>query len=435
MKKEQPLPYTPAGWRRLPPTVRSLLGVRLLRSVGQGALIVDFALYLKALGWSATAIGSVLGAAGLVGALLIMLTGPLSDRVGRRSFLVGYETVSILLVGLLLLFPSTATLTVAAILLGFGRGANGAAGPFGPVEQAWLSQYVPRDDAGRIFSMDGAFGSWGMGLGALVAGLVPWWSRWLPGPGAYMPLFWLVLVISALNLWQIARLPDNRPQRPAAATPAASESPAVAQAPAEAPENDLAIRRRENRSMALLAAVNSINALGIGLFSPLLPLWFATRFGADPSSLGSIFGLSYVLNGVSSLITGELADRKGLVRTVVWVRLAGVLMLVAIPIVPSYGAAAALYVIRTFLNRGSAGIRQAFGVNLVRKHRRGLASSVNALSMRLPSSIGPSVAGWMLSMGWLSLPTFIAAGLQLAYVVLFGFAFRQRPAEGAEASA
>ncbi len=42
-------------------TTRSLLTIRFIRSVGQGALAVDFTLYLRALGWSAPAISAVLG--------------------------------------------------------------------------------------------------------------------------------------------------------------------------------------------------------------------------------------------------------------------------------------------------------------------------------------------------------------------------------------
>lgn len=48
----------------LQPTTRRLLLMRALRSIGQGALVVDFALYLHALGWSGTAIGLVLTAGG-----------------------------------------------------------------------------------------------------------------------------------------------------------------------------------------------------------------------------------------------------------------------------------------------------------------------------------------------------------------------------------
>jgi MFS family permease len=68
----------------LHPTTLRLLLARTLRSVGQGALVVDFALYLNALHWSAAAIGLVLSGGGLFGAALSLLVGSASDRLRRK---------------------------------------------------------------------------------------------------------------------------------------------------------------------------------------------------------------------------------------------------------------------------------------------------------------------------------------------------------------
>ena len=121
-------------------------------------------------------------------------------------------------------------------------------------------------------------------------------------------------------------------------------------------------------------------------------------------------------------------------RAVVWVRLAGVLLLLAMPFMPSYRWAAAAYVARSMGNRGSAGARQAFGVGLVRERRRGLASSLNALSMRLPSAVAPAVGGWLMDSGSLNLPFYLAAALQCAYVTLFAtvLARYERPVTAAD---
>ena len=76
---------------RLPAVARRLMAARAARSVGQGALVAAFTLYLHALGWSAQAIGATLASALLAGALLTLALGPTSDRVGRRRFLLVYE--------------------------------------------------------------------------------------------------------------------------------------------------------------------------------------------------------------------------------------------------------------------------------------------------------------------------------------------------------
>ena len=388
---------------------RRLLWTRGLRSIGQGALVVAFVLYLKDLHWTAASIGLLLMVGTIAGAALSLAVGPISDRYGRRRFLLIYQAA--LVVGTAALMADRAgwVLVVTSALLGYGRGLNGAAGPFAPAEQAWLAQAVPRAERARIFSLNGAVGFWGMGVGSLIAAAVPLWRQWLPGASAYEPLFALTALIGLLNYVQISGLREQ----------AAAPLPPAVDAAADAPAAD-ALQRRENVALAALFGINAVNALGVGLFAPLLPYWLAVRFGVGAGSIGSVFGVSLLLTGAASIANGMAAERYGLVRTVVWMRLAGVALLALLPLAPTYGWAATLYFVRSLLNRGALGAQQAFSVGLVRDRRRGLASSLNAASFGLPSAIGPAIAGQMIDAGALDLPFFLAAALQLTYAVLFG---------------
>ena len=67
-----------------------------MRSIGQGALVVDFALYLHALHWTGIAIGLLLSGVGLFGAALSLWIGLSSDRLRRKPFLLGYEGIALL---------------------------------------------------------------------------------------------------------------------------------------------------------------------------------------------------------------------------------------------------------------------------------------------------------------------------------------------------
>lgn len=408
-------PYTPAGWRALPVVARRLMEIRFLRSIGQGALSVDFVLYLKALHWSPAAIGVLFAATSLIGAALMLPVGPLSDHWGRRPFLLWYAALAAAGSTLLMFTSQFWVLTSCTVLLGFGRGGGGAAGPFSPAEQAWLAQQLRRDDSGRVFSLNGAITFWGMGIGAALGGTVPLWSRWLVGAAAYRPLFGLNLLMTLLTFVQLVTL---REERSAARHEESRGSVGAAR--------EQETRRQENHSLLLLAVTNGVNSFAIGLFTPLLPYWFSLRFGVGPAALGPVFGATYLLTGLSSVATGELVQRIGLVAGIVWVRLLGVLLLAAMPWMPTFFWAATLYVVRSVLNRGSAGARQAFGVGLVRDERRGLASSINGVSFRLPAAAGPALSGWMLALGDLDLPLYLSAGLQLAYAVLFGALFGRK---------
>jgi MFS family permease len=402
----------PDLWRGLAPPARGLIGVRVLRSVGQGMLTVDWTLFLRASGWTAAQIGLLLAVEGLAGAGLMLILGYLSDRHGRRPFLLGYQALVVAGTSAILVLRGPWVLAAAAVLLGLGRGANGAAGPFAPIEQSWLSRIVPRPLRGRVFSLNNAGAFLGMGAGAVLAGAL---SLVAPGggPAAFWPVFAVVGAVGMANAVQLRRLPDP----PAAPAPEDPAPDAAASAPVAAAAHR---RRLENRALAKLLAVNAVNALAIGIVGPLVPYWFAVRFGVGPEVIGPVYAATFFATALASVVTGELTGRLGIVRAVVLTRVAGVACMAALPLSPAYGVAAALYAVRSMANRGSAGARSALGVNLVSGERRGLAASLNGLSMRLPSSVGPALGGWLFSLGSLEVPFFLAAALQLVFLVLFG---------------
>ncbi|MDP9727918.1 MFS transporter [Alicyclobacillus sp. TC] len=412
------------------PIARRLMETRFLRSVGQGALAVDFTLYLHARGWDATEIGLLLMGGGLANSALSLLVGITSDRVGRKLFLVFYEIGLLAATLWLTLAPSIGVLILSAVLFGFGRGANGASGPFAPAEQAWLAKYIPGRQRGSIFSWNAALQFWGMGIGSLLAGFLP---RMLPGTSGshrFLLLFVLNAVIAAINLLQIATLREDAPvpeelpfRKEKSLEKQSASNDSVIQGQKEvvmsAAESEKEIRHRENRALLLLAVINLVNSVGVGLVAPLLPYWFDVKFGVGPSAIGPVYALTFVLTGLSSIGIGRLTQRFGLVQSIVWPRLLGVALLVALPFVPTFSWAALLYVVRSIVNRGSMGARQALSVSLVRDKRRGFASSLNNLSWSLAASFGPAVGGWLLDRVSFFWPFLIASFLQLAYVFLF----------------
>ncbi len=404
-----PAPYTAAGWKSLDRVARQLIAARFLRSIAQGALGVDFTLYLKIRHWSAPEVGLLLMAGGLAGAALSLLVGIASDRIGRRLFLLIYEAGLVLGTLAIILFPSAWLLVLTAALFGFGRGANGASGPFAPAEQAWLAQSIPNHRRGSVFSFNAGLQFWGMGVGSLLAAILPHMLPGATGPAAYVPLFILNFVIAVINLGQIWTLRET-PRRTTRGNDPKNSANAM---------DDASVTKQENRALAWLALVNMVNSLGVGLVAPLLPYWFNLKFGVGPGAIGPVFALSFFLTGISSLIVGKMSERFGLVRSIVVPRLLGVVLLVAIPFMPAFSYAAVLYVARSIVNRGSVGARQAFSVGLVRDQRRGLASSLNAVSWSIPAALGPALGGYLIGMGSLVWPFVAASGLQLGYVILF----------------
>ncbi len=406
------------NWRTYPLIVRRLITARALRSLGQGMMVVNFALYLKALGWHGAAIGILLTASGLLGAGLSLGIGYLSDRHGRRRFILLYEFLTVASGIAAMLTGNVYVISTAAIVASFGRGQSGGAGPFAPAEQAWIARVITPRVRSQVFSLNAAVGFVGMGFGALAAGSVVLFQHVLPGAEAFRPLFALPALGSAVNLFLIFPLREE---------PGVSSRPAPDAKPVPrttVPRLD-PVSRRENWELAKLSFTNLLNGLAVGLTGPLISYWFAVRFGVSPAAIGLLMAVSFVATGFSNLVTGRLAGRYGVVRTVSAVRLVGVVTLVLMTLMGSFAWAAVFYFVRSILNRGSVGARQAVTVSLTRDERRGFASSLNVFSMRVPASIGPTVAGYLMEGGDLTLPFFIAAGLQTAYAVSYARLFRQ----------
>ena len=385
---------------QLSPIAKRLLAARTVRSVAQGALVADLSLYLHTLGWSGFAIGLSFTAAAFGAAVLSLIIGRLSDRFRRKPFLLGYECLTVLCGLTPLLTTAMAPMVAAIVVGGFGRGLNGAAGPFGPAEQAWLAEAVPPQDRARVYSINNALGFFGMAIGALLATLpglllVAWSAR-----QAYGLLFLLVIAGALLNMLLLALTPED----PQADTPA----------PGHRVQR---LHRWENQLLWRLVRLNALNGFSMGLTGPLVSYWFALKFHAGPEQIAPVMAATFLLAAVTALYAGRVAMRHGLSRAVVWSRGVGVLLLLTLPFVPWFWLAALIYMCRLASGGASVGARQAQIVSLVRNERRGVAASVNAASFQIAESAGPGIAGPLIAAGWFVTPFCLAAVLQAAYVL------------------
>ena len=303
-----------------------------------------------------------------------------------------------------------AIISAAALVGGFGRGGNGGAGPFAPVEQAWLAQSVSPVRRGPIYSLNAALGFLGNAVGAVLAAAPASLHAVLPGALAYRPLFLLSAVGSFACCALILRTPD-------------SETPATRRAQQSAEPAAQDVQRRENRLVLRLMIANVMNGAGVGATGPLIAYWFALRFGEGPAEIGPMLAAGFLMAAVASIATGWLTKGVGMVRAVIAMRLVGLVMLIALPFAPSFGVAGALYVLRAMFNRGTTGARSALSISIVRAQRRGFAASMANVSMQVPRAVSPMLAGVLFAAGELALPFLIGAAFQAAYLAFYYWSF------------
>ncbi|MGH8398168.1 MAG: MFS transporter [Gammaproteobacteria bacterium] len=396
----------------LHPTTRRLLAARTVRSVAQGAMVVDLSLYMHALHWSGLQIGLTLMTGGFVAAVFSVAIGIFSDRFRRKPFLLYNEGLTVLCGLAVLISANITVLAVTTIVAGFGRGRAGSAGPFGPAEQAWLAEAVPAEKRGWVYSLNSALGFFGMAVGALLATLPALWVETLGPHIAYSPIFIIVALGGLANLWLLGGAREAHQS----ARPARTDNRVTKHSQT---------RRFENRILWRLIQLNTLNGLSIGLTGTLISYWFALRFHTGPGAIAPMMAVTFVLAGLSAIFAGRFTLRHGLVGSVLWMRGIGALLLAVLPLMPWFWLGALVYMLRLATSGASVGARQAQVMVLVRDQRRGLAASVNAASFQVPQSIGPGIAGPMISAGMFLTPFYVAAALQVLYVIGYGRVFRR----------
>jgi MFS family permease len=392
-----------------------LLAAAALRALATGMAGVLLGIYLSEIGLTPDVIGIVAGAGlagAAVGALAVTLRGS-HWEVRRTLLLLGLlGTVG----GALFAIASHPLALAAAAFLGMVNGMGRDRGPAHVLEQALLpatttparrtltfAWYTALQDAGH------AVGSLAAGLPALFAGL------FLIGPLAgfrlAIAIYAALLGISALLYLRLAPL-----QRTAPASPRTVVSP------------------ESRRILTRISLLFALDGLGGGLLTTaLLAFFFFERFGVKAATVGLLLFAGRLANVLSHFGAAWLARRIGLVNTMVWTHLPSSLLLAGAALAPSFGIAAALFVLREALVEMDVPTRQSYVMAVVRPEERTAASGVTNLVRLGTWALGPILGGWMMSGVSLAAPLIAGAGLKVIYDLLLWVSFRRlRPPEEAE---
>jgi len=387
-----------------------------LRAVAIGFLGVWLGLELARRGTSPLAAGWIVGA-GLAGQSLATLAVTLwGDRLGRRALLRLFAT----------LMPAggfaaagvadpwaLAAVACVGLVNGFGRDRGAAL----VLEQAAMPGLVADRDRTLAIAWHGVLQDAGHALGSLLVAAA---AGPAPAGGGDAPRVDGFLLYALLLLPGIAFA--------ATLTPRVESGGVAARGAARL---GAAARRRLTRICALFA----VDAFAGGMLSSALLAWFFfERFGASPTVVGALFAAARVANALSHLGAAWLARRIGLVPTMVFTHIPASLLLATVPYAPSFGVAAALFLVREGLNEMDVPTRQSFVLGILRPEERTFASGATQLVRTLGWAIGPIAGGWATARYGLAAPLVAAAALKIAYDLALWRSFRAvRPPEEAAA--
>lgn len=388
-----------------------LFSTRIIRLFCYGFLSVVLALYLSEAGLTEGQIG-LLFTLTLVGDALISLWLTTSaDRFGRkRTLIIG----ALLMAGAGVAFILTRNiiLLIVAAIIGVISPSGNEIGPFLSVEQAGLTQLISNKKRTQFFAWYNLVGSFATATGALTGG---WLAQVLQNNGwAALEAYQVVLMGYALGGFLLFLLFLNL-------------SPAV----------EVGITGQEtierllglHRSRAVVFKLSSLFALdafaGGLLVQSMFAYWFHVRFGVEAGALGSIFFGANILAGISALLAIRMANKFGLINTMVFTHIPSNILLILVPLMPTLPLAIGTLLLRFSISQMDVPTRQSYTMAVVSPDERSAASGITAIARSVGASISPMLTGLLFSVPLLfNVPFFLSGGLKIIYDLLLYREFR-----------
>jgi len=402
-----------ASFRWLSKDGKLLLAARTLRTFAYGFLSVILAIYLKLVGFEDFYIGLILTATLVNSVIFTLIASFYADRVGRRKILIMYAAL-MSLSGLIFFLTTNYIALIISALIGTINVTGTETGAFLSIEQAVLPQMVNDiNKRNTVYALYNMVGTFAMSAGVLLSGLPQILAQQygLNQIQSIRPLFLLYSIIG-LAVLGIYYLISNK---------------------VEVQTNSMRHKSlRETlspQSKQIVGKLSSLFALdsfaGGFVIQSIVSLWFFTKFGVDLTTLSYIFSVAGVLTAFSYLAAAKIADRIGLINTMVFTHIPSNILIILVAFAPTFPLAVALYLARMALSQMDVPTRQSYLVAVVKENERTAAAGITNISRNITQSISPSIAGYILqSLSILSAPFVLGGALKIVYDVALYFNFK-----------
>jgi MFS family permease len=380
-----------------------------------GATSVALMPHLLARGWSEQGVSALIALTLFGDAVVALGLASATERLGRRRVLVVSGLLQVLAFAVFAVAQSPLALVVSA-LFGILSPSGGEAGPASSVEQAALASLTPEAARPPVYARYAFVGNIAAALGVKVGGLL--WANTSTSQ---------VFAVAAAMAAALALLPATVSRAAEAQSIKSAQAKGALALESEGPS--ASENYASSRTILALCTLFALDSLGSGMvMQSLLSHWFALRFGLGPNGIGSVFLVTNVLAGISTLVAGKLATRIGLVETMVFTHIPANLFLLAIAFAPMLHQGAlevgvGLLFFRFLLAQMDVPARMALTMKIVPESARARTAMLTTVAKSVGGMLGPLITGVLLSgtsgsdgKGVLiGLPLVIAALVKIAY--------------------
>jgi MFS family permease len=318
--------------------------------------------------------------------------------------------------GILFAVSGNFVVLVLAATIGVISPSGNEVGPFLPIEQAALAHVVDAPQRTRVFAWYTLAGAFATAAGSLGVGAL---LHVLLHTGATALQSYRVIVVLYAGMGALLAICFMR----------LSAGVEVAGA-----RRGSLLGIDHSRPVVLkLGALFALDSFAGGfVVQSFAAYWFYLRFGVSPASLGMIFFGANLLAGLSALLAARLAVRYGLVNTMVFTHLPSNVLLMLVPLMPTFPLAVLVLFARFSISQMDVPTRQAYVMAVVPPDERAAAAGITGVARTSGAAIAPALVGLLFARpALISVPFFIAGLLKIAYDFMLYRSFaRLRPGNG-----
>jgi MFS family permease len=384
-----------------------IMASRAISTFARSTVAVLMAIYLEKLGFSLVQIGAFLSAGVAGSAVFTVIVGLISERIGRRRLLVTFSLLSAGAGVALIFFDSFVPLLFIAFLGSISGGP--VMGPTGPLEQASITETAPEEKRTDLFAIYRIAALVGTALGALAISLpvILQDSFGIGEINSYRIIFggFAVFLVAGGLLYTLLS--------------SGVESSVSGQSWA----NPLHLPSR--RLIFTLTGLFSLDHFAGSLFMEgLAAYWFYTRFGMDLQDLALVFFVSRLLAAISLWAAAKIANRIGLINTMVFTHIPASLFLIGAAFAPAAWLAIIFWQLRAFFSMMDVPTRDSYTMSIVQPHERVAMASIHIVGRSIAGTVGPLVGTLVWQLLSATAPLVGSAVLKISYDLSLYFMFR-----------
>lgn len=386
----------------------SLLVTNSITSFANSFVSVFFTIFLTLLGLPLWQVGLVLTGGLIISTLMNVVTGFFADRFGRRKMLIFYALFAVISGIVYAVSPNVLLLVVVGIVTMFG--SKRVMGPVDMLERVILAQSCSDEYRTQMYAIRNMLSSLLSASGFLFSGFPILLQNLINVDqfASFRLMFLIYAILACVVLLFYARLSDDAEistsSRESISKPLSSETKSI---------------------VVKLSLLFSMDSFGGGLLtSTLVSYWFFQRFNLSVDIIGAIFFIANLLASASFLLAVRIADRIGLIKTMVYSHLPSNIMTIFIPYLPTIETSTLLYTSRSLLSQMDRPTRQSYTMAVVKPEERTRVGGLINLPRSLTQAVSPTIASILMQFVGLSLPFLIAGVIKSIYDVALYWTFK-----------